>query len=166
MLFGKREPTKPETSIERVTALIRVHAPGLDDDSVRQLTALTGLIACVAYSDRSYAESEQAQVREDLGRVQGLSAAGIDAICATLRDHVLELGTCSLQAHTRLLRESCELEQRREVLDMLVDLAAVDGEISMDETNLLRRVTSALGLSQDDYVASQARYRERLSVLR
>ena len=166
MLFRKPERQKPETSIERVASLIRAHAPELDDDTARQLTALTGLIACVAYADRAYRESEQAQVRQDLSRVHGLSAGGIDAICATLRDHVLELGTCNLQAHTRLLRDSCELEQRREVLDVLVDLGATDGELSIDETNLLRRVTTALGLSQDDYVAAQSRHRARLSVLR
>ena len=166
MLFRKREPNQPETSTERVAALLRAHATGLDDDSLRELTALTGLIACIAYADRSYTEAEQAHVREDLGRVHGLSAAGVDAICATLRDHVLELGTCNMQVHTRLLRESCELEQRREVLDVLVDLAATDGELTLDETNLLRRVTTAMGLSQDDYLASQQRHRERLSVLR
>jgi uncharacterized tellurite resistance protein B-like protein len=71
-----------------------------------------------------------------------------------------------MQAHTRLLRDGAELEQRREILDVLVDLGATDGELSMDETNLLRRVTTALGLSQDDYVAAQSRHRERLSVLR
>ena len=166
MLFRKPEPKKPETSTERVAALIRAHAAGLDDDTVQLLTAVTGLIACVAYADRQFTEAEQAHVREDLGRMHGLSPAGVDAICATLRDHVLELGTCNMQTHTRLLRESCELPQRREVLDALVDLAATDGSLSMDETNLLRRVTTALGLSQDDYLAAQSRHRERLSVLR
>ena len=162
----KPKPNVPETSTDRVAALIRAHAVGQSEESVRELTALTGLIACVAYADRTYTEAEQTHVREDLGRVHGLSAAGVDAICATLRDHVVELGTCNLQAHTRLLRESCDLEQRREVLDMLVDLAATDGELSLDETNLLRRVTTAVGLTQDDYLASQQRHRERLSVLR
>ncbi|MEY4580368.1 MAG: hypothetical protein RL701_5071, partial [Pseudomonadota bacterium] len=32
--------------------------------------------------------------------------------------------------------------------------------------DLLRRTTSALGLTTDDYLAAQARHREKLSVLR
>jgi uncharacterized tellurite resistance protein B-like protein len=166
MIFRSREPKKPETTTTRVAALLRAHASGLDDETLQLLTAVTGLIACVAYADRKYTEAEQAQVRDELGRMHGLSPAGVDAVCATLRDHVVELGTCNMQAHTRLLREACELDQRREVLQVLVDLAASDGALSMDETNLLRRVTSALGLTQDDYLVAQSRHRDRLSVLK
>ena len=64
------------------------------------------------------------------------------------------------------MRELTDLDLRREVLDVLVDLAAADDEVSMSETQLLRRTATAMGLSQDDYVASQARHRDRLSVLK
>jgi tellurite resistance protein len=50
-------------------------------------------------------------------------------------------------------------------LDVLVDLAAADGELSLAETDLLRRTTAALGLSPDEYLASQARHRDKLKVL-
>jgi uncharacterized tellurite resistance protein B-like protein len=52
-----------------------------------------------------------------------------------------------------------------ELLDMLMDLAAADLVVSMDETNLLRRLAKLLALSDQDYLASQARHRDRLSVL-
>jgi hypothetical protein len=38
--------------------------------------------------------------------------------------------------------------------------------LDMSETNLLRRIARALGLSDDEYNVSQARHRQRLSVLR
>jgi uncharacterized tellurite resistance protein B-like protein len=123
-------------------------------------------MACVDYADRIYYVAEQAHAREPLQRIHGLSAAGALAICDTLREHIAELATTSMQVHTRQLRERSELELRREVLDVLVDLAAADDELSLVETDLLRRTASAMGLTQDDYLASQARHRARLSVLR
>ena len=93
-------------------------------------------------------------------------AADAEAICEALRQHLLELASSNSQQHTRNLRELGDLELRRDVLDALVDLAAADEDLSMTETALLRRTATALGLTQDDYVAAQARHRERLSVLR
>ncbi|MFW5740215.1 MAG: TerB family tellurite resistance protein, partial [Myxococcota bacterium] len=64
---------------------------------------------------------------------------------------------------TRDLKELTEPHVRREILDVLVDLAAADGEIALPEVNLLRQLTTALGLTQADYNASQARHRDKLA---
>jgi len=167
MIFRKRAPNPPAVQgQDRLDRLIRAHLPEADEDTLRLAGALTGLLACVAYADRKYDVTEQAHARDALQRVHGLGAAGVDAICDTLRLHIAELATTNMQVHTRQLRELSELELRREVLDVLVDLAAADGELSLVETDLLRRTASAMGLTQDDYLLAQARHRERLSVLR
>jgi uncharacterized tellurite resistance protein B-like protein len=98
--------------------------------------------------------------------VQGLDSRAVDAICATLLARIVEIAASNTQTYTRDLRELGELELRREVLDALVDLAAADGEISLAETDLLRRTATAMGLTPDDYLASQSRHRDRLSVLK
>jgi uncharacterized tellurite resistance protein B-like protein len=167
MFFGKK-PAKsgPTTGQERIAVLIREHLPDADEDTLEVVGAMTGLLACVAYADRTYDHAEQQHTRQSLQRIHGLSAAGVDAMCETLRDHIAELAHASMQVHTRQLRERCEVEVRREVLDVLVDLAAADGELALAETDLLRRTASAMGLTQDDYLAAQARHRERLRVLR
>jgi uncharacterized tellurite resistance protein B-like protein len=162
----KREPPPPARGKARIEQLVRAHLPDADQDALQLAVALTGLLACVAYADRKYSPAEQAHARESLERVHGLGASGVDAICETLRDHIAELATESMQLHTRTLRDLCELELRREVLEVLVDLAAADGELALAETDLLRRTASAMGLTQDDYLAAQARHRERLNVLR
>jgi uncharacterized tellurite resistance protein B-like protein len=167
MIFRKRAPNPPVLQgQDRLERLIRAHLPDADDETRRLAGALTGLLACVAYADRKYDVTEQAHTREALQRVHGLGTAGVDAICEALQLHIAELATTNMQVHTRQLRELSELELRREVLDVLVDLAAADGELSLVETDLLRRTTAAMGLTQDDYLAAQARHRERLSVLR
>lgn len=166
-MFFRKAPAKPAArGQERLVALVRAHLPGADEDTVQIISALTGLLATVAYADRKYDPTEQAHAREALLRIHGLGAAGVDAICDTLRDHIGEVASSNMQLHTRQLRERCELPLRRELLDMLVDLAAADGELALAETDLLRRTASALGLTQEDYLAAQAHHRERLTVLR
>ncbi|MDD9932706.1 MAG: TerB family tellurite resistance protein [Myxococcales bacterium] len=153
-------------SATRIEALVRQHMRDVDDDTIELVIAVTGMLASVAYADREYTDDERAHVREALRLMQGLGPEGVDAICATLDHHIVEIASISTQPYTRALRELADKDLRREVLDVLVDLAAADGEIAMSETTLLRRATTAMGLEQDDYVASQARYRERLSLLK
>jgi uncharacterized tellurite resistance protein B-like protein len=168
MIFRKKQPqgARPPTALAHLQALVAQHLPEGDEDMRTIVVAIAGLLASVAYADRQYHEAEQSHVREALARVHGLSAAGTEAICEALRQHLLELASSNSQQHTRNLRELGDLELRRDVLDALVDLAAADEDLSMSETSLLRRTATALGLTQDDYVAAQARHRERLSVLR
>lgn len=139
---------------------------GADAEDVEIATAIAGLMAGVAYADREYHSAERARVREDLSRMPHLPAAGVEGICALLDAQIVELGTASQQGFTRSLRELVDVELRREVLDVLVDLAAADGEISLSESDHLRRTTSALGLTSDDYLAAQKRHADRVSVLK
>jgi uncharacterized tellurite resistance protein B-like protein len=149
-----------------ITVRVREHLPDADEDTVRVVAALGGLLAAVAYADRNYSSAEEALVRQVLARVQGMTMAGVDAVCGAMRRHVIEASTVQIPHFARELRELGDTELRREVLDALVDLAAADGRITTSETNLLRQITTSLGLSQNDYNESQARHRERLSSLR
>ncbi len=157
---------EPDEGTSEILERVREHLPGADDETVRVVGALAGLLAAVAYADRDYSQNEEDLVRVALGRVQGMTQQGVDAVCDALRRHVVTAATVELPRYTRALRELGDVELRREVLDALVDLAAADGSITTPETNLLRRITTALGLGQGDYNASQARHRERLAVLK
>lgn len=161
-----RQPTKAATGIERIESLVHEHLPDADAETRQLVVAIAGLLASVTYVDRVYVEAERAHVRQVLSNVHGLPQAGAEAICAVLGQHVAEIAAGSPQRYSRVLCELAEPELRREVLEMLVDLAASDGELSMAETDSLRRTTTALALSQDDYVAAQTRHRARLSVLK
>jgi uncharacterized tellurite resistance protein B-like protein len=140
--------------------------PDADEDTQRIVLAVAGLLASVAYADHVYGPAEEAYARDALLRLDGLTEDGVAAICATLKSHGSQIAAQNPQLFTRELRERTDVELRREVLDVLLDLAAVDGELSLAETDLLRRTTSALGLSPDDYVASQQRHRDKLALLK
>lgn len=169
MIFRRKSRTPEPARWEGSSALARAveqHMPDADGDTQRLVAAVTGLLACVAYADREYSSAERDHVREALTRIHGLDDVGVAAVCVLLDERITEIAAGNTQAYTRDLRELSDLEMRREVLDVLLDLAAADDDVSMAETDLVRRTTSAMGLTQDDYVASQARHRERLSVLK
>ena len=108
-----------------------------------------------------------------LGRRTSARARGADAasrICPKPRPRHLRRAAAITSASSppltlRLLSRAARnhaVELRREILDCLVDLGATDGELTLAETNLLRRTTNALGLEANDYVVSQQRHRDKL----
>jgi uncharacterized tellurite resistance protein B-like protein len=140
--------------------------PGADPETITVVTSMVGLLGAVAYADRDYSDEEEAHVRQELGRVHGMTEQGVDAICKVLREHVVELSTVEIPRFARALVELADDELRREVLGALVGLAAADESITLSETNLLRQITKSLGLSQQDYLEAQQRHREHLVSLK
>jgi uncharacterized tellurite resistance protein B-like protein len=140
--------------------------PLADRETVLTVVAIAGLLGAVAYADRSYSADERKRVRAELARLNGMSETGAEAVATLLEKRLVELSTIETPRFCRVLRDLADDELRREVLGMLVDLAAEDGVITSAESNVLRRLTSSLGLGQDDYNAAQARHKERLGVLR
>jgi uncharacterized tellurite resistance protein B-like protein len=166
-MFFKTSPKPvPVTSADLLRELVFTQTRGLDPETQRIIVAVAGLLASVAYADRQYGAEEQRYTREALARLDGLTAEGVTAICTTLLEHGSQIAALNPQAFTRELRERTDVELRREVLDVLVDLAAVDGELSLSETDLLRRTSAALGLTPDDYLASQRRHLDKLALLK
>jgi uncharacterized tellurite resistance protein B-like protein len=162
----RRTPRPDPQSTEQLALLelVRDHMPGADDGSVRIVTAIAGLLAGVAYADRELSAPEERRMRSELERVHWLDARGIDSICDALRADAVHHATTLAPRYTRELRDLADRELRLEVLGVLVDLAAADGAISHDEVAVLRRTAGALGLSQADYNAAQARHRDKLGL--
>lgn len=150
---------------DHLVELVRRELPDADEATWFVVAAMVALLGAVAYADRDYSDAEERRVRDELQRVQGITAAGIDAICATLRSQILEVATVEIPHHCRALLEFADRDLRFEILRVLVEVAAADGSINMAETNVLRQLTQSLGLTQDDYLSLQARHREKLTVL-
>ncbi len=164
-LFGSSPDAAPPTASDELRALVARSMPGADPAAAATVGAVAGLLASVAHADREYTPEEEAHVREALKQVKGLDPGAVDAVATLLGERMAELAHESLQTYTRVLYERLAREARLEVLDVLMDLAAADQVLAMEETNLLRRIARGLGLSDHDYLAAQERHRMRLSVL-
>ena len=73
-------------------------------DSFQANDFTDSLLAAVAYADRDYSQTEEQFVRQLLGRVEGMTDASVDAICAAMRRHVVEVSTVKIPHYTRELR--------------------------------------------------------------
>jgi uncharacterized tellurite resistance protein B-like protein len=166
-MFFRKEPSAggEPRAWEALVHAVRGHLAEGSPEEVEIVAAIVGLFGAIAYADHELAPAEEGKVRAELLRIHGLSDASVVAICALLRDRIAHVAHETLQTYTRVLKEGTDRTTRLDVLDALIEVAAADGVLSLDETNLLRRVTSALGLSADDYVALQSRHRDKLAVL-
>jgi uncharacterized tellurite resistance protein B-like protein len=145
---------------------VRASLAGTDEETVRIVVALAGLLGTVAYADRRYSPEEERRIRQELERVSALTPVAVDAVCAALRQYIVEISTIEAPFYARELLALADRDLRFQILDALVDLAAADNEITVAETNLLRLTTTALGLTQNDYNACQVRHRDKLAVLK
>jgi uncharacterized tellurite resistance protein B-like protein len=144
---------------------LRSAMPHADEDTLAVVSAVAGLLAYVAFADRAYREEEQLAVSDALARMHGVGREAVAGISSLLTSRFAELTAEPLHDYTRVLVALTGRSARLELLDVLLDLAAADLVLSMDETNLLRRIARLLGLSDHEYLASQTRHRDRLSVL-
>jgi uncharacterized tellurite resistance protein B-like protein len=169
-MFGRwlkpEAPVSAPVGAEELERHVRQALGAVDEESIMVVVALAGLLGAAAYADRDYSDAEEAHVRRELARVHGMTEAAVDAVCAALRKHIVQISTVEVPRYCRVLRELGDRELRAEVLEVLVDVAAADGVITTAESNLLRQITTALGLNQGDYNAAQARHRERIAALK
>ena len=167
MIFRRKPDLEelPPRARDRLAEIVEQYLTDADEATRRIVTAVAGLLAKVAYADGEYSTQEEAAIRRELSRVHGLSAAGVDAICGLLADQISHVALLGDHDWTRDLRELAERELRLEVLEVLVEMAVADEVLKHDEQTQLRRIANALSLTQDDYNAIQAKYRDKLSTL-
>jgi uncharacterized tellurite resistance protein B-like protein len=151
---------------EQLLEVVRRELPDADETTAAVVAAIAGLLGAVAYADRSLSAEEDRRIRRELARVHGMTEGGIQVICRVLEEHIIEVSTVQTPRYCRVLLELGDRELRLEVLEVMLEIAAADGIIGNVETNVLRQVTTALGLTQEDYNALQEKHRARLSVLK
>jgi uncharacterized tellurite resistance protein B-like protein len=153
-------------AVDPLESVVAEHLEGTDPATLAIVTAIAGLLMAVAYADQKVTAEEERVLRTELGRVHGLSQQGVQVICEVLAEHRVAVSTALVPRYTRALREHADEELKTEILGVLVELAAADGEISLTEVTQLRNIAHAMGLSQGAYNALQAKHRDKLSFLR
>ena len=167
MLFKKRNPSIPAAaSAESLETVVSQELGAADAETTAVVTAIAGLLASVAYADRQITSEEEAVLKRELARIHGIDERGVSAIYRTLSQHVVQLSTTERPRYTRILKEHADRDLRYQVLQVLVDLAAADDNISQTEVSMLRTITTALGLTQADYNEAQSQHRHKLGSLR
>lgn len=166
MFFDKRPKTAPQGAPETLESAVQQELGAADTETVAIVTAIAGLLGSIAYADREITDEERNLLVTSLSGIQGLDERGAQAILRTLTRHIVAVSTLERPRFIRTLVELGDRDLRYQVLGLLVDLAAADGTIGFEEVNMLRSITTALGLTQHEYNELQGRHRERLGSLR
>ncbi len=143
-------------------AVVRDTLGSADAQLFNLVTAVTGLLTAVAYADREIDQAEAELLKSSLTRINGISRENAEMIFDVVKAGAIRISTSFLPRFTRLLVENADEATRLEVLGVLVEMAAADGTIKFEERNVLRNITSAMGLSQSQYNQLQTKYRELL----
>lgn len=158
-----KKPAEPVASDEMLEANIRQALGQTDEATVKIVTAVAGLLAIVAYADRTISADEALHLRKQLERIHVLPKEHVESIARVLSEQALHLSATSTPRFTRILRTDLPEEGRYEVLDALLEMAAADGKITRDEVVSLRNLSTALGLSQHHYNTLQEKHRTKLT---
>ena len=67
---------------------------------------------------------------------------------------------------TREFERMATREQKLAVLECLFAVAAADNNITSDEDNVVKQISSELKLTHSDYIAARLRFKEHLAVLK
>lgn len=164
MFFRTKKPPAEQDSA--LAGVIAETLPDAAPDTRAVVAAIAGLLGCVAYADREFSARERAAVRRLLASVHGVDGAGADRIIDALASNIVEVSTLESTRYCRTLMMHGERDLRVDVLDMLLEVAAADREVTHDEVVVLRTLTKALGLDQEDYNRLQTRHQALLTTLR
>jgi uncharacterized tellurite resistance protein B-like protein len=139
--------------------------PDRDEDEVKLIAGLAGLLGAVADADSDVTAAEQERIRSVLAERLGLDDLVCTAILGLIRDHRVQLFSLEGHIYARLINDVASRDQKLELLRLLFDLAAVDLSINAEEDHEIWLLADALKLSQRDLVDVRrefSRYRDVL----
>ena len=122
------------------------------DESVllRYIGTVVVLLGKVAWADGGVTPKEDESLRSLLAHIEGLAPAGVDAVCEVLHGKIPSFSESEMEAVYTELRSLCDGNERRQIMRLLLNVAAVDGRLSDAERRELERISEELGVALRD----------------
>ena len=138
----------------------------LAPDRARFLAAFAFVLSRVAAADLNISEVETSKMVEVLQRVGHLPEAQAILVVQIAKTQNRLFGGTENYLVTREFREIASEAERRELLDCLFAVSAVDDAISGEEENQVRQIASELGFSHPEYIQARLSYSNKRTVFR
>lgn len=119
------------------------------DESVllRYIGTVVVLLGKVAWADGQVTPKEAATLRALLAHIPGLAPAGVDAVCEVLHGKIPSFSDSEMDLVYRELRAICDSAERKQIIRLLLGVAAVEGNPTQAERSELVRISEELGVS-------------------
>lgn len=141
---------KQEDAYPNLDALLRELRRALPDDEsvvLRYIAIVIALLGKVACADGRFTAQEDERLRSLLSHIERLNPASVDAVCDALQGKIPEMSEEELSLCYRELKALCDGRERKEVMRLLVGIAASDGAPSAAEKAELEAIAEELGVS-------------------
>ena len=139
---------------------------GLPQDQARYIAAFAYLLSRVARADMQVSPEETA-VMERIVVEQGHLPEEMGPIVVQMaKTQNLLFGSTENYLVTREFELMATREQKLALLDCLFAVAAADENITSDEDNVVKQISTELKLPHSDYIAARLRFKEYLAVLK
>ena len=117
--------------------------------STRELASAALLIE-VARADFEITPEELARLIDLLATTVDMSPEDLELVTQQANDQVEN--AVSLHDFTRVINEHCSPEERNELVGLMWDVAAADGDLSKYEDHLIRRVADLLYVPHQEFI--------------
>lgn len=136
---------------EPLAEAIAAQMGAADPGNVARVTAIAGLLARVAFSDRKLQKQERELVTQQLATLQGIADADRKVITTALTINADTVTEAAAKRYAAALQELGDKDLCLQVLRMLVDVAGADGAVAEGELWSLRGIANDLGLTVADF---------------
>lgn len=166
-LFGLDEepgvlPPGETDSVRRIARELEKLPP----EHARFLAAFAYVLGRVAHADLEISEVESRSMEQIVERLGGIPPEQATLVVEIAKSQNRLFGGTEGYLVTRELKGISRREERERVLDCLFEVAAADDSISASEENLIRQVSSELGLTLAEYTTIRAEWSGKRAVLR
>ncbi len=157
--------TSPKVEIASLPQKLAQYLPNVDEETRVKIAAISGLLACVANSDFKVTPCEIEDIKSSLKQWCKLSDEQIQTVTEVTLKEVNALASLDVHQYTGALDKVLNDEERVGILEALFQLAASDGEVSIDEAEFIRHIGHGLRLDHHEYVAARATVLSHLKIL-
>ena len=125
-----------------------------DDENVllRYVAIVAVLLGKVAMADGRLSAKEDQALRALLTGIGRIAPAGVDAVCTALEGKLPSVTDEELELCFRELKSLCDHKERIEIVRLLMQLAAVDGDPCTSEHAEVDGIAQELGVSMAEVI--------------
>jgi uncharacterized tellurite resistance protein B-like protein len=163
--IDRPERATPTAETETVRKIVQ-KLDQLPDQQARYIAAFAFLLSRAARADLEIG-ADETRVMERIVMQQGGLPEELALVVVQMAKTQNQLfGSTENYLVTREFERIATRDQKLALLQCLFAVTAADENITSEEDNVVKQISSELKLSHDDYIAARSRFREYLAVLK
>ena len=160
--FGQKSTTGETETVRKIVQKL----DRLPEDQARYIAAFAYLLSRAARADMQVSPEETAVMERIVAKEGGLPEELAPIVVQMAKTQNLLFGSTENYLVTREFERMATREQKLALLECLFAVAAADDNITSDEDNVVKQISSELKLPHSDYIAARLRFKEHLAVLK